>query len=112
MGIVFALIVLRTGNLVSSIIAHCTNNIIVVIFSYLEINYGVSLYFGLSWWGILLSIAIAGILIAVLLVLDKFVFKKKVSDDMIIERNEKKPISIFMIISIVIIGIMFIGNLF
>ena len=111
MGIIFGVLVLRTGNLLCSIIVHFLNNTIVVVMQYVEIHTGFSFAMTMNWWTILLAILIAAVGMLILFLLDKFVFKHKTKEEMIVERDMTQKRSVFMIAGIVICVIMFVLNL-
>lgn len=109
MGLVFAIIVLRTGNLLCSIIVHMTNNFLVIIFSYIQVQTGFSLALTMNWWGILIAIAIAIVACVILYLLDRFVFKRKQKKE-IEETKEAGGTNLFMYIGIAVALLMFLIN--
>lgn len=106
MGLVFSIIVLRTGNLVYSVITHFVNNSLVLVFSYANISFSI----GNTVLGILLGVVIAAATFGILFVVDKFVFKHKSNEEQ--QRIEDNGSSAFMYIGIAIAGIMLLANLF
>lgn len=110
MGMLFSILVLRTGNLLSCIIVHMTNNIVVIVFSYIQNLTGFSIGISLGGWEILISIVIALAAFVVLYLIDKFYFKHKNSEVMQIEREHDNKKNYFMIIGVVLAGLIFIVN--
>lgn len=106
MGLVFSMVVLRTGNLLYSMIVHFVNNALVIVFSYVNI----SLSIGNTILGILLGVVIAAIVFGILFLVDKFVFKHKSKQEEQ-EKVEDNGSNVFMYIGIAIAGIMLLSNL-
>ena len=77
---------------------------------YIHIHTGFSIALPITWWTILISIAIAVIGITIIYLLDKFVFKHKTHDGMKVEKDKTQKTSILMIVGIVISVVMFIIN--
>jgi len=107
MGLVFSMIVLRTGNLLYSMIVHFVNNSLVIVFSYVKISFSI----GNSLAGIFSGIAIACAVFVVLFFVDKFVFKHKANQNMQEEKKEDNGTNVYMYIGIAIAGIMLLANL-
>lgn len=111
MGMIFAIIVLRTGNVLCSMLVHMINNAFVIIFSFLETNYAHSILLPTNVLGILLSVVFVALAVVILFLIDKFFFKHKRHEDMQIEKEKNGGLSICMIIGIVVVCFMFAINL-
>jgi len=111
MGIVFAIIVLRTGSIVPSILVHMFNNVLVIIFSYIYNITGFTIGFTMNPLMIVLSVLIAIVAVVLLFLIDKFYFKHKVHESMEIKEKDYNSSNIFMIVAIIISVLIFIVNL-
>lgn len=110
LGLVFAWLVMRTGSIVSSIIAHFVNNALVVTLSFIESMTGWSVITNISWlfWLLMAVLLIVGV--GILLLIEFFAFKRKNADEY--EKEEKtNGFSMMMIIGVAIASILFIINL-
>lgn len=107
-GMCLALIYMRTGSIISCMIAHFTNNFLVILFSYLGQKTGFSMILPTTWWGILLSILLAVIVFILIFVIDKFYFKHHNNYD--VPSNTNKT-SLFLWVSLGVATFLFIFNL-
>ncbi len=111
MGMVFAIIVLRTGSIVPSILVHMFNNVFAIVFSYVYNMTGFAVGFAISPLTIVLSIAIAVIAVMLLFIIDKFYYKHKNHESMEIKEKDYNSSNIFMIVAIIVSILIFIVNL-
>ena len=111
MGIIFAIIVLRTGSVLCSMIVHMVNNIFVIVFSFLEMSYGHSILLPTNVWGVLISILIVVLSGVTLFLIDKLLFKHKRHDSMEIEKEKNGGLGICMTVGLVIVCVLFVVNL-
>lgn len=110
MGIVFATLFLRTGSLISSMIVHLTNNFLVIIFSYIQLQTGFSLSLQMDALGIVLAVLIAMVAILILLIIDKFVFKRKTKEEFVVKKEPTGEKNIMMYVAIGIAVALFLIN--
>ena len=117
LGSVLALIVARTGSLLSSMIVHFINNFLVVTFRFVENLTGFNLDLPNEWWLYLVAVVAATVALLVVFLIDKFVYKHKnasvenddcgtVSEDS--SRTADKKISSYLYISLAIGAVMYI----
>ncbi|MBP3619661.1 MAG: CPBP family intramembrane metalloprotease [Clostridia bacterium] len=77
LGVVFAVLLERTNNLIYPILMHMFNNFTTITMSFMA-NMGViNLDFSITWWFVLIAIAVAGVTFAILFVVDKFYLQKR-----------------------------------
>ncbi len=107
MGLIFSMIVLRTGNLLYSMIVHFVNNALVIVFGYLRVGFSI----GNSFVGILNGILIAGLAFLVLYFVDKFVFKHQTNERMQEGKEEGNGSNVYMYVGIAIAVITLLANL-
>lgn len=106
-GSFLALIVARTGSLLSSMLVHFVNNFLVVTFRFVENNTGFSFNLPNVWWFYLVAAAAAAIAVVACFLVDKFYYKHQNSEK--VEKIDEK-ISPYLYISLAIGAVMFIIN--
>ncbi|MBO5394562.1 MAG: CPBP family intramembrane metalloprotease [Clostridia bacterium] len=106
-GTFLALVVARTGSLISSMLVHFVNNLLVVSFRFIENTTGFSLNLPNVWWFYLIAVAAAGVAFLVCILVDKFCFKHKNHEE--VEKSSLKT-SNFLYISLAIGLVMYIIN--
>lgn len=116
LGLILSVLVLRTGNLLSSIIVHFLNNFIVVTFAFIENMTGFNIITTISWLFWLLAVGLLLVTFGLLYVIDKFYFKHK--SNLNVEKtplqdnkSEGKFPSFYMIMGIIISLILFIVSI-
>ena len=110
MGVVFSVVVLRTGNVVYSMTIHMLNNFMVIIFNYVFKMTGFSFGLSMTTLNIVLSIGIAIVAILALFLLDKFVFRHKMHEGMGQEREQSKGLGVYMVVGLVVCLFVFVMN--
>ncbi len=98
LGLITGWIVVRSGNLLLSIIVHFVNNFLVVLFDFLEKTTSIDIKLPVSWWGILISILLLVITGVILYLVDRLYFKHKNQTEEYKKELTKKP-SLYLIIS-------------
>lgn len=117
LGCVLSLLMQRTNNLLYSILLHCFNNFTTIILSFLAekgiINFG----FNITWWIVLIAIAVAGVTIVLAWLVDKFYLRKRKPVEIKNEGelNQSPPIMVWkfpltLIISVVLAIIFIVLN--
>ena len=86
-GIVLALLYLRTGSIIYPIILHFTNNAIVVVMNYIYTQNGTNLGFELSTFNILFSIALMILTILCIAITFNIILKKRNKDNISKEKQ-------------------------
>lgn len=121
LGCVFALVYEKTNNIIYSMLIHIANNFTTIIISYLQSTGVISLPFAnMTWWLVLISIALALVTCAILFVIYKFYLSKQPklefekTGEMEVERTlgiGKFPLTMIIgvLLSIVIIVINVVG---
>ncbi len=108
LGLVFGWLYLRTGSVISTMIAHFLNNFLVILFTYLVNVTGFSMIIPFSWWSVIVAIALAIVVFAIIYIIDKFLYKHKSVSE--VKRQEGK-ISLFLWVSIALAVLIFLINL-
>lgn len=114
LGLVFGWLVIKTKTILSSMIVHFVNNLLVIIISFIYEMTGFSFMPNITWlfWVLAFTLPIA--VFGILFVIDKFYFKKKNDKEETIEESQKEVYerfpSIIFIISVVISVILIVIN--
>lgn len=104
LGLIFGLIVVRTGSTFASMLIHFTNNFLVILFTYMQNVVGFEMLgFTNSWWFYLLSIGLLILSGVIIYLIDKFHFKHKNQTET--EKLGTRP-SLFVWIGLAVAGVM------
>ncbi len=77
-GLVFGWLAIRTGSIITTMIAHFLNNLIVVVMAYIKVNYNFEFgAFQNVWWYYLLAFALLLVTGVIIYLIDRFYFKRK-----------------------------------
>ena len=94
-GIVLALLMLRTNNIIYPILLHFLNNAIVVVINYISVQSGAVSEFTLSTFNILFAIALAILAMLCIVIVFKIILKNKNKSNSIsqenLNQNESSP---------------------
>ena len=94
-GIVLALLMLRTNNIIYPILLHFLNNAIVVVINYISVQSGAVSEFTLSTFNILFAIALAILAVLCIVIVFKIILKNKNKSNSIsqenLNQNESSP---------------------
>lgn len=94
-GIVLALLMLRTNNIIYPILLHFLNNAIVVVINYISVHSGAVSEFTLSTFNILFAIALAILAVLCIVIVFKIILKNKNKSNSIsqenLNQNESSP---------------------
>lgn len=95
MGIVFAMVLKKTGSLMCSIIVHLCNNFIVVLISYISNFTGrqIASFDTSTVWGIILAIVIAVVAAVSIWLIIKYLLKPCKNDVNLVEQSEEKDVA-------------------
>lgn len=104
LGLIFGLVVVRTGSTLASMIIHFSNNTLVIIFAYLQENCNFHLFdFQNTWWFYLLSFGLLILTAVLIYLIDKFYFNHKNQVENKVESDGTKgKISIFLWIGLAV----------
>ena len=115
LGMILNVVVLRTGNLLSSIIVHFMNNFLVITIAFIQNMTGFSFMPNQAWLFWLLAFLLILVVFAILFIIDKFFFKhkSKLETEKAVENSQEegRVPSMFLVIGIVIGVILFIVNI-
>ena len=103
-GIVLALLMLRTNNIIYPILLHFLNNAIVVVINYISVQSGAVSEFTLSTFNILFAIALAILAVLCIVIVFKIILKNKNKSNLTsqenLNQNESSP-NTFLYVSII-----------
>ncbi|MBQ8793070.1 MAG: CPBP family intramembrane metalloprotease [Clostridia bacterium] len=104
-GSILAIIVLRTGSLMASMVVHFVNNFIVVTMRFVTNMTGFSFSLPNTWWFYLVAIGTALVAFSICYLIDRFYFKHKIKDEI---TPTKTNISKYFYIALLVGAIMYV----
>ena len=105
MGLVYGWLYTRSGSLVTTMLAHFTNNFIVVTFAFIKNTTGFSFAINFGWKLVLAGVILAAVGVVTWGLIDKFYFKKQ-SAEYKVEKGLTR-LSVFMLIAFVAVVMLF-----